>query len=334
MTLYCIGLNHETAPVEIREKFSVPAPKQGLLSKELAALGGVKEAVVLSTCNRTEFYLAAENIDLADNCIKKHIIGENNPAEKLDNYFYKKIASDAIRHLCNVVSGINSMVLGETEIFGQVKEAYRQAHGECATGRMLNKLFQKSFSVGKKVRNQSSIQIGQTSIGSVAVDLAEKIFGDLKNSQVMVIGAGEMSRTTAQSLKSRGAKSIIVANRSHLRAVELAKELDGEAVKFDQWEEVMCKVDIVISSTGASHAVVEPQHIEAVRKLRKFRPIFFIDIAVPRDINPLVGDIEEVYLYDIDTLKQLADEGVNKRLEQVTFCQKIIEEEIKNIELS
>lgn len=332
MTLYCIGLNHETAPVEIREKFAVPAPKQGAFSKEIAALDGVDEAVVLSTCNRTEVYLATEDIKKADYGIKKHLIGDLDAAQ-LDPYFYQISAADAIRHLCDVVSGINSMVLGETEIFGQVKEAYRQAHGSSATGGLLNKLFQKSFSVGKKVRNQSSIQIGQTSVGSVAVDLAEKIFGHLKNSKIMIIGAGEMSRVTAQSFKSRGAKTIFVANRSYDRAVELAKELDGEAVRFDDWEQVMQKVDVVVSSTGAPRAIIHAEHVEAVRKSRKYRPLFFIDIAVPRDIDPEVNKFEEVYLYDMDTLQQLADEGKNRRLEQVQVCKNIIEEEIKTISM-
>ena len=175
------------------------------------------------------------------------------------------------------------------------------------------------------------IQIGQTSVGSVAVDLAEKIVGHLNHSKVMVIGAGEMSRTTAQSLQSRGAKSIFVTNRSHERAVILAEELNGEAVRFDDWEKVMEKVDVVVSSTGAPHAVILPEHVEAVRKRRKYRPIFFIDIAVPRDIDPRVGEIEEVYLYDMDTLQQLADEGRSQRQKQVDICKDIIEGEVEKI---
>lgn len=330
MTIYCIGLNHETAPVEVREQFAVSAPKQGLVSKEISALDGVGEAVVLSTCNRMEVYLAVDNVEQADDYVKHHLAGDKVD-DALDKHFYTMQAKDAVKHLCDVVSGINSMVLGETEIFGQVKEAYRQAHEHAATGGILNKLFQKSFSVGKKVRNQTQIQIGQTSVGSVAVDLAEKIFGHLKKSKVMVIGAGEMSRITAQSLQSRGAKSIFVANRSHERAVKLAEELNGEAVRFDEWANVMEKVDVVISSTGASHPVVMAEQVEAIRKKRKYRPIFMIDIAVPRDIDPKVGEIEEVYLYDMDTLQQLADEGKAKRQKQVELCQGIIEQEVEKI---
>jgi len=295
MTLFCIGLNHETAPVEIREKFSVAAPLQGKVSKEIALLDSVAEAVMLSTCNRMEVYIAVENTKIAEEEVKEYLSGEISAAT-LAGHFYTKLGKDAVSHLCKVASGINSMVLGETEIFGQVKEAYRQALDHQATGGILNKLFQKSFSVGKKVRNQTQIQIGQTSVGSVAVDLAEKIFGHLKDSQVMVIGAGDMSRTTAQSLKSRGAKSIFVTNRSYDRAKVLAEELAGEVVKFDEWEKVMEKVDVVVSSTGAPHAVVTAEHVE-----------------------------------DMDALQQIANEGKSQRQLQVEKCESIIEEEIKKI---
>jgi len=331
MKVFCLGLNHETAPVEVRERFAVSEPKQGETSKSLTDLPGVNEAVVLSTCNRMEIYVAADDVDAAHETVRQHLKKTGNLSDADAGHFYDKLEQDAVTHLCDVVSGIDSMVIGETEIFGQVKGAYQQALAESATGGELNKLFQKSFSVGKKVRTQTQIHSGQTSVGSVAVDLAEKIFGHLKNSQVMVIGAGEMSRITALSLQGRGAKSIFVANRSFERAEELASELKGKAVKFDDWGKVMEKVDVVVSSTGAPHAVVHPEHVEAVRKKRKYRPIFFIDIAVPRDIDPAVGDIEEVYLYDIDSLQQLAAEGVEKRKLLIAQCRAIISAEVEKI---
>lgn len=330
MTIYCIGLNHETAPVEVREQFAVAAPRQGTVSKEISNLEGVEEAVLLSTCNRMEVYLAVQQTEQVDDFVKHHLAGTKVDSS-LDKHFYTKNEDEVVKHLCNVVSGINSMVLGETEIFGQVKEAYRQALKQQATGKILNKLFQKSFTVGKKVRNQTKIQIGQTSVGSVAVDLAEKIFGHLAKSKVMIIGAGEMSRITAQSLQSRGAQSIFVANRSYDRAKNLAQELKGEAVRFDHWAEVMAEVDVVISSTGATHHVVHLEDFEGIRKKRKYRPIFLIDIAVPRDIDPAIGDIEEVYLYDMDTLQQLANEGKVKRQQQMQLCQEIIAQEVQKI---
>jgi glutamyl-tRNA reductase len=220
------------------------------------------------------------------------------------------------------------MMLGETEIFGQVKQAYGFALDAGATGFVLNKVFQRAFGIGKKVRSETSIQEGSTSVGNVAVDLAEKIFGHLKDSEVMILGAGEMSRITAQSLVSRGAKSIFVANRSFDRAQELAAEMGGSAVRFDDWQDVLKRVDVVISSTGAPHAIVMQADVEKARRARKYRPLFFIDIAVPRDIDPAVGEIEEVYLYDIDALEQLAEEARGRRQQQIEDCERIIEHEL------
>lgn len=325
MELVCLGVNHKTAPVEVRERFAVGTTRLGEAAQELLKLADVPEGVVVSTCNRTEFYLAAE---CAADALKRL---EHGLAEKVHGHeepFYRFEKKDAARHLCKVVSGLDSMLLGETEIFGQVKQAYHAAHAAGATGSTLNKLFQKVFSVGKKVRNQTSIQKGSTSIGNVAVELAEKIFGHLKDSEVMVLGAGEMSRLTAQALVSRGAKSIIVANRTHDRAIELAKEMKGRAVRFDDWLSVLTDVDVVISSTGAPHTIIHREEIESLRRARKFRPLFLIDIAVPRDIDHEVGEIDEVYLYDIDALEQLADEAKKRRVKQILECEQIIEMEL------
>ena len=327
MDIVCVGLNHHTAPVEVRERFAVLESHLGEESARLCELEGIGEGVVISTCNRTEYYAAADDYRTARERLREFLqthAGERLRAEHL----YEKERADAARHLCRVVSGLDSMVLGETEIFGQVKKAYQAALESGSTSRALNKLFQKAFGVGKKVRTHTGIQEGQTSVGSVAVDLAEKIFGHLRKSRVMVIGAGEMSRTTAQSLLSRGAHSIFVTNRSFDRAEELARELDGEAVRFDDWQRVLREVDVVISSTGAPHAVVERSHVEAVRRKRRYRPLFFIDIAVPRDIDPAVGAIEEVYLYDIDTLQEIAADAKGRRAEQIKLCERIIDLEL------
>ena len=328
MELACLGLNHTTAPVEVRERFAVGTTGLGEASVNLLKLANSTEAVVISTCNRTEFYVAAENAQTSISFL------ESNLAEKVHGHeepFYRFEKTSAARHLSKVVSGLDSMLLGETEIFGQVKQAYKAAHTAGSTGPILNKLFQKVFSIGKKVRTQTAIQEGTTSIGNVAVELAEKIFGHLKNSEVMVLGAGEMSRLTAQALVSRGAKSIIVANRTHERAVELAEEMKGRAVRFDDWLNVLKNVDVVISSTGAPHTIIHKEEIELVRRARKFRPLFLIDIAVPRDIDASVEEIEEVYLYDIDALEQLAEEAKTRRLAQIIECEKIIEAELQKL---
>lgn len=327
MEIVCLGLNHHTAPVEVRERFAVVESRLGEEALRLRQLEGIAEGVVLSTCNRTEYYAAAEDHQAARDQLRAFLqthAGERLRAEHL----YELTRIDAVRHLCRVVSGLDSMVLGETEIFGQVKKAYQAALESGSTARTLNKVFQKAFGVGKRVRSHTGIQEGQTSVGSVAVDLAEKIFGHLRESRVMVIGAGEMSRTTAQSLLSRGAHSIFVTNRSFDKAEELARELDGEAVRFDDWQGVLQEVDVVISSTGAPHAVVNRADVEAVRRKRRFRPLFLIDIAVPRDIDPAVGEIEEVYLYDIDTLQVIAAEARERRSEQIKVCERIIDQEL------
>ncbi len=333
MELFCLGLNHRTAPVEVREKFAVGTPRLGQASADLAELAGAAEVVIVSTCNRTEYYLAATDSAQSLGVLERRLLERERLDGAVSSHFYRKTKADAAVHLCRVVSGLDSMMLGETEIFGQVKQAYHAAHAAGTTGGILNRLFQRAFGVGKKVRTETSIQEGATSVGNVAVDLAEKIFGHLKDSQVMILGAGEMCRITAQSLVSRGARSIFVTNRSFDRAEELAAEMGGTAVKFDDWEQVLEKVDVVISSTGAPHALIHREHVDKVRRARKFRPLFFIDIAVPRDIHPSVAEIEEVYLYDIDKLEHLANEGRARRQLQIEHCDQIIRDELAKLNL-
>ncbi|MEO8613898.1 MAG: glutamyl-tRNA reductase [Luteolibacter sp.] len=333
MELLCLGLNHRTAPVDVRERFAVGTASLGEAANDLIVLAEATEGVVISTCNRTEFYLAAENAQAAFERIETRLAVKIRVDSSVSAHFYRKEKADAALHLCRVVSGLDSMMLGETEIFGQVKHAYGAALDAGATGIVLNKVFQRAFSIGKKVRTETSIQEGSTSVGNVAVDLAEKIFGHLKNSEVMILGAGEMSRITAQSLVSRGARSIFVANRSFDRAEELAREMGGSAVRFDDWQSVLERVDVVISSTGSPHAIIHRADVEKARRARKYRPLFFIDIAVPRDIDPAVGEIEEVYLYDIDTLEQLAEEARTRRQLQIEECERIIIHELEKLKL-
>ena len=327
MELICVGLNHRTAPVEVRERFAVSEPKLGEAAGGLRELEALAAGVVISTCNRTEYYALATDRDVGLEVLREHFRAQAGTVLGSE-HLYERAEEEVSRHLCRVVSGMDSMVLGETEVFGQVKRAYQAALEAGHTSGHLNKLFQRAFTVGKRVRTSTGIQVGQTSVGSVAVDLAEKIFGHLRDSRVMVIGAGEMSRITAQSLLSRGAHSIFVANRSYDKAEALAKELNGQAVRFDDWQIVLQEVDVVISSTGAPRAIVDRKHVEMVRRKRKYRPLFMIDIAVPRDIDPAVGGIDEVYLYDIDTLEQIANEGRDRREEQIKECDQIIEEQL------
>ena len=333
MELANIGLNYHTAPIEVREKLSVSKSNLGERSKELLSLAGVSEGLVLSTCNRTEYYVAADHAEEAIHRIYGHFAKDSSGVLIPEKHLYSQSKIETARHLFRVCAGLDSMVLGETEIFGQVKEAYRQAQSFGVTSKGLNKLFQKAFGVGKKVRTQTKIQEGNISTGSVAVDLAQRIFGKLSDTQVLLLGAGEISRVTAQSLKSRGAHTIHVANRSFDKAVEMAKEFGGLALHFDAWEDILLQTDVIISSTGAPHCVVTPEHIERVRKKRKYRPMFLIDLAVPRDIDPACRDIDEVYLFDIDSLEAQAAENRGSRQKEIDKCEAIIEEEILKAEL-
>ncbi len=325
--LVCLGLNYRTTPVEVRERVAFPESKVPEAVQEICLLPGFEECVVLSTCNRVEIYAThtlADSLQAHDTLVAYLVRRFELTQEQADALVtYKLRADDAARHLFRVVSGLDSMVLGETEIFGQVKQAYKVALEAASTGRALNKLFQQAFTVGKKVRHDTTIQRGSTSVGSVAVDLAEKVH-DLKQCRVMLVGAGEMSRTCAQSLLSRGAQSIIVSNRSYDRAVELATEMKGTAMKFDEWESALHEVDVIISSTSAPHFVIKPELIEQVMRKRRWDPLLIIDIAVPRDVDPAVNGIEGVYLYDIDALQAIADDGRRERERQLSTCEHII----------
>ncbi len=335
--IICLGVNHRTTPVEVRERVAFPESQLRETVQEVKNLPGLGEAVIVSTCNRVEIY-ASQSADASSDghailrkYLEDHFALEPEQAEGL--VCYRLPAEETARHLFRVVSGLDSMVLGETEIFGQVKAAYKVALDAGATGRDLNKLFQRAFSVGKLVREKTAIQRGSTSVGSVAVELAEKMFGSLKNCRVMLIGAGEMSRVCAQSLVSRGASSVIVSNRSYDKAVELAAEMNGRAMKFDEWEHALHEVDIIISSTSAPHFVIHRQMIERVMKARRGHPLFLIDIAVPRDIEPAVNEIEDAYLYDIDALSAIAEDGRRERERQLAVCEKIIEEQMEKFGL-
>ncbi len=327
MQLVCLGLNHETAPVEVRECFALSEAGLDRETELLLAATEVLEGVVLSTCNRTEYYAVLQGGGGSER-LENWICEQRDYSGSREGIFYRYESRVAAEHLCRVASGMNSMVLGETEIFGQVKKAYKRSLDVGATKVVLNKLFQKAFGVGKRVRTHTAIQEGATSVAGASVELAEKVCGKLRGSSVMVIGAGEMSRKTARALQSRGASSVMVTNRSFDKAADLAEEIGGRAVPFQGWEEELTHLDVVIAATGAPHFVVKPGHVEAVRRKRKFRPLIMVDIAVPRDIDPKVGEIDEVYLYDIDTLQEMADQARKRREEQLKFCEDIIREEI------
>jgi glutamyl-tRNA reductase len=327
MQLLCLGLSHRTAPVELRERFAVTEGELGKLAHGLAKAPGVREAVVISTCNRVELYLAAEDSAHSLSAVRE-FLATRAPATPLEHpAFFRHDSNATLRHLFRVVSGLDSMVLGETEILGQVKKAYAAAQAGGATSRYLNKLFQRAFNVAKEVRSKTNITRGSVSIGSVAVDLAEKIF-DLSRCHVMILGAGETSELTAGALQARGVKAIFVANRSHDRAVTLAEKMGGRAIHFEDWPREFHDIDILIGSTAAPHYVVTAEQLEPVMRTRRDRPLFCIDLAVPRDIDPAVNDLKDVYLYDIDQLREVADGSMAARRQELAVCEAMIERHV------
>jgi glutamyl-tRNA reductase len=330
MPLVVIGLSHRSAPVTVRERFAfaearIPATLQLLRDSSL-----VSEAVILSTCNRVELYaVTALEPREAFAALRDFLVNCHDYRDPLNDEFYTFSEPNSLEHLFKVAAGLDSMVLGETEILGQLKKAYDLALQHGHSGGRLNKAFQKAFNVAKHIRTETNIQRGSVSVGSVAVELAEKIFTTLAGHQVMVIGAGDTSEKTARALLSRGAHSIIVSNRSHERAVELAGQLAGRAVPFDDWAAEFPKIDIIISSTSAPHYVLDRAKLTPLMKSRKHRPLLLIDIAVPRDIEPEVNFLENVFLYNIDDLQAIADDYLKQRQSEIARCEGIIRDKAR-----
>jgi glutamyl-tRNA reductase len=330
MSIVVVGLSHRTSPVELRERFAFAEAKIPDALQKLRSDGLATEAVILSTCNRVELYIATSNEPARAVCeLKKFFANVHAQAEPAGQELYSLHEPHSVHHLFKVACGLDSMVLGETEILGQLKKAYDLALQSGHTGARLNKAFQGAFNVAKKVRTDTNIQRGSISVASVAVELAEKIFSTLEGHEVMVIGAGDTSEKTARALLSRGAKSIVVANRSFERAEVLAKDLGGRAVKFDDWSREFEKVDIAISSTAAPHYILDRAKLEPLMKLRRNRPLLLIDIAVPRDIDPEVNHLDNVYLYNVDDLQSIASDYLGQRKDEIAKCEKIIEEKAR-----
>ncbi len=322
MKLVCFGVSHHEATVDVRERFALGEQAAIAAGRSLCAEAGAGEAVVVSTCNRTEYYALCTAVSAP--AMRTRTLAERPGAE----LFYQHEDDACIAHLFRVTSGLESMVLGETEILGQVKKAYQGASEAGTTSRFLNKLFQRAFQVAKQVRTRTGITRGSVSVGSVAVDLAGQIFGDLSDRKVMILGAGETGEMTARSLLSRGVHSLFVSNRSFERADALAAELGGRAVHFDAWEAEMRTIDILISSTAAPHHVVTREKLRPVLAQRADRPLFIIDLAVPRDVEPETNELEGVYVYDIDSLQRIAEQALARRHRELETCETMIQTQV------
>lgn len=326
MKLVMVGLNHRSAPVEVRERMAFPRVQMGEATCMLLGASHLKEAAIVSTCNRVEIYGLAENAGNAAAGVRKFLHEHHRLTESVDAHLYEHHGVDCVNHLLEVTCGLDSMVLGETEILGQVKDAYEMAQQAGATGAALNRLFQKSFSAAKHIRSSTAIARGSTSVGNVAVDLAEKIFRDLGARTVMLIGTGEISETTAKALKSRGAGHVLVCSRSRERGEAVASEFGGRAISYDDWPVEFPTVDIVISATAAPHPIITVERLTPLMHARQGRALFLIDIAVPRDAERACGELENVYLYDIDDLQQIAQQNIAARASEIATCRKLIAE--------
>lgn len=322
-TFFVVGLSFKTAPVELREQVSVRQSKLGCCGCHLKIAGELSEVVVLSTCNRLEIYGATTLLNVPVDELLRCIAPNGLD---LKEHVYVHEGDAMLRHLFSVASGLDSMVLGETEITGQIKNAYTSAKEARLTGPVLNRVFQTTLQTAKEVRTHTNIGRGATSVGSAAVEMVEKIFcGNLAEKTIMIIGAGKMGEACVRHLAKRGAKSVLVSNRSFERAEELAKAVGGRAIRFDDCHEAMVEADIVVSSTNAPQMILHRRDIEAVMKARRNRPLVLTDIAVPRDIDPDVQLLENVYLYNIDDLEDVVRENVQSREKELAHCHAIIE---------
>lgn len=318
--MVCLGLNYRTAPVAVRERFSVSKKRLVQANADLKTLPGVEECVLLSTCNRMEFYFWAKDPARVRQTALSRFLGDSSPS----GCFYCHEQESALIHLARVASGLDSMVIGETEIFGQLKDAYRAALEAGTTGAFSNRVFQHVNTIGKKVRSETRITSGPTSVGAAAVQLAQQALGSLSGASVLVVGAGDVARSTAQSLRSRGAESIFVANRSYDNALELANRVGGKLIRFAEWIPYLEQIDIVIVSTAAPVYVVSPGALEGAQRTRAGRPLFLIDLSVPRNVDPACALVQGVHLYDIDAMEKMAEGSRRHRAGEIHRCEEMI----------
>lgn len=324
MVLMLVGLNHKTAPIEIREGLSFPPSSIEVGLKRLHEKSGINECAILSTCNRIEVYAVTEN----EECVEeiKQFLSEfhNISLDFLSHYLYVLIGHAVIGHLFRVTSSLDSMVVGEPQILGQVKDGYRMAACKQTIGLILNRLFHRAFFVAKRIRTETGIGNHTVSVSHVAVELAKKIFDDLSGRRVMLIGTGKMGELALRHLVAEGVRDLVIANRTLERAQEITEKIRGRAIKIEEVCHYLKSADIVITATGSNDFIIKPQNVREALKLRRNEPIFMIDIGVPRDIDPRVGELGNVYLYDIDDLQGVANENLKIRHEHIKKAEEIV----------
>jgi glutamyl-tRNA reductase len=323
MPLVVLGLNHRTAPVEVRERMVFDAATLPVALGELQTQDGIREALIVSTCNRTEMYCVAD-----DAARLRHWLLTRHAAHGFEHCLYEHRDDDAVRHAFGVASGLDSLILGEPQILGQLKDAYRAAQEAAAAGPLLNRLFQATFTVAKRVRTETRIGASAVSVASAAVALARRVFAGFEQRTALLVGAGEMIELAARHLKTQGLGRLIIANRSIARAEELALEFRGSAIALDALDEHLPQADVIISSTASPVPVITADMMRRAIVARRRRPMFVVDIAVPRDVEPAVGELEDVYLYTIDDLRGVVDENLKSRQEEADAARRLIDEEV------
>ncbi|MBU1139905.1 MAG: glutamyl-tRNA reductase [Proteobacteria bacterium] len=325
-TILLLGVNHKSTPLEIREQLALSSGYEEPL-RALKRIEGVREYYLLSTCNRVEIMVTARDEAQVVKELSRFLFGDALSPEQYEKYLYCYRNEEAIHHLFLVAASLDSMIVGEAQILGQLKEAYRWAAAEKCTGPVLNKLLHKAFSVAKRVRSETCIGSSAVSISYAAIELAKKIFGSLENKRVLLIGAGEMAELAAEHLVGNGAREVVVANRTLERALNLAKRFNGRAVGLDELFDQLEQVDIIISSTGAPNIILHKEDVKPLMRNRRNKPLFFIDIAVPRDLDPALNDLNNVYLYDIDDLNNVVELNKAERDKEAVKAKRIVDEE-------
>jgi glutamyl-tRNA reductase len=329
MQLLLVGVSHRTAPVELRERLDFSANGVDRALTALAGWPSHDEAAIVSTCNRVELYVGCGDVQAAQPAIRQFLSEFHGiPADQLSPHVYVKTGHEAVAHLFRVAAGLDSLVMGEPQILGQVKEAFAVASKTGSTGPLLNKLFHSAFAAGKRVRSETALAEGAVSVSYAAVELAKKIFGSLKGRTVLVLGAGEMGKLTAVHMQSQGIGRLIITSRTAAHASALAESLGGTAMPWDQFSTALTEADILITATGAATPIVSRDAIAQAMKARKQRPLFIIDIAVPRDVEADAGDFEQVFLYNIDDLQAVVQENISRRGTVASEAEKIITDEV------
>lgn len=329
MNIIVVGLSHHTAPLEIREKLAFDANAIECPLRELIAIPDVEEGLIVSTCNRVEVYAVARDIAAGIARIKRFLADFHSlPYDGVEPHLYGYHGENAVRHVFRVAASLDSLVVGEPQILGQIKAAYGYAAEYGTSGLILNRFLHKAFSVAKRVRTETRIASSAVSVAFAAVELAKKIFDELSDKTVLLIGAGEMGELAARHFLNAGARGVMVANRTFERGERLAEEFDGKAIRFEDLFDHLHKADIILSTTGAPHHIIGPHDLGEVIRRRKLRPMFFIDIAVPRDIDPAVNDLENVYLYNTDDLQGVVEYNLEQRRREAEKAEEIVSNEI------